>query len=147
MLLCSLFLLRRHCIPTLFFFPPRKSSPRGITFIHRSRVKSTKKKYGINSVVRLCIPFIWRVKGLWEWSEETDVDPGTNRAGGRGEEEEEEEKMGGCYTPTAFPLTCVGGRAGSGLRGVPAAPGWGGRGASAELPLTLMCSHPPWRVT
>lgn len=37
--------------------------------------------------------------------------------------EEEEEEMGGCYTPTAFPLTCVGGRAGSGLRGVPAAPG------------------------
>lgn len=35
-------------------------------------------------MVRLCIPFTRRDKGLWEWSEETDVDPGTNRAGGGG---------------------------------------------------------------
>jgi len=56
------------------------------------------------------------------------VDPGANRAA------------------AAFPFSCVGGRGGSGLRGGPAGGGGGARGASAEFPLTLTCSHPPWGV-
>lgn len=56
------------------------------------------------------------------------------------------EEMGdGCYTPTMFPFACVCCLGGTGLRGRPAGAGWAGRGASAEFPLTLMCSHPPWK--
>lgn len=63
-------------------------------------------------------------------------------------EEEKEEGGGGgdmLYTPPAFPFACVCRWGGSGLQAEAAGGAEGGRarGASTELPLTLMCSHPP----
>lgn len=133
-----------HFHPTIFQDPfsvlssphtdmiPTKETIQGVTFIHWSGVKSNQSK---QSNPRLCIPSTWRVGMVQE--EECGSRHRQGRVGGRG---------GGCYTPTALPLTCVRGSGGSGLRGGPTAGTWGARGASIEFPLTLMCSHPPWKT-
>lgn len=52
----------------------------------------------------------------------------------------EEDGRNTDYTHTALPFTVLWG---AGLRAGPSGGGWGLRGASAEFPLTLMCSQPP----
>lgn len=111
----------------------------GVTFTHR--LKRVQANQSVQCI--LCIPLKGeggRCRGGVGWRRQTQVQSPT------GLEEADFREGRGCYSPTAFPFACVGGLLECWLWGDPTGGACGTRGASAEFPLTLMCSHPPWKT-